>query len=82
MAPSIENPKNDDKGEQEGIQGMLAIYFHFIYISNPLPPSPQPQPVSLHGKHADTLPLASHSSPYPSPTTQTLELEHALVGTF
>ena len=53
-----------------GVQGTLAIYFHFIYISNPLPPSPQPQPVPLHGKRADALPLASHSSPYPSPTHQ------------
>ena len=53
-----------------GIQGTLTIYFHFIYISNPLPPSPQPQPVPLHGKRPDALPLASHSSPYPSPTHQ------------
>jgi len=61
--------------EWAGVHGMSAN-FHFlsIYILTTT------QPVPLHGKRANAPPLASHSSPNPSTTTQTLECAHK--GTF
>jgi len=70
-APGVENlTRGSRRAYRAGIQGTLAIYSHFIYITNTLPPSPQPQPVPLQGKPTDALPLGSHSSPNPSPTHQ------------